>query len=43
MVTHPSDPQRARLLSDRCQEIFNHAAFRAGGTDIHYLEKRLAL
>ncbi len=25
------------------QEIFNHAAFRAGGTDIHYLEKRLGL
>jgi acetyl-CoA carboxylase biotin carboxylase subunit len=25
------------------QEIFNHAAFRAGGTDIHYLERRLGL
>jgi len=25
------------------QEIFQHAAFQAGGTDIHYLEKRLAL
>ena len=25
------------------QEIFNHAAFQAGGTDIHYLEKRLGL
>jgi acetyl-CoA carboxylase biotin carboxylase subunit len=25
------------------QEIFQHAAFRAGGTDIHYLEKRLGL
>ena len=24
-------------------EIFSHAAFRAGGTDIHYLEKRLGL
>lgn len=24
-------------------EITNHAAFRAGGTDIHYLEKRLGL
>ncbi len=25
------------------QEITNHGAFRAGGTDIHYLEKRLGL
>ena len=25
------------------QEIFRHAAFQAGGTDIHYLEKRLGL
>jgi acetyl-CoA carboxylase biotin carboxylase subunit len=25
------------------QEIFTHSAFRAGGTDIHYLEKRLGL
>jgi acetyl-CoA carboxylase biotin carboxylase subunit len=25
------------------QEIFNHAAFRAGGTDIHYLERRLGI
>ncbi len=25
------------------QEIFNHAAFRAGGQDIHYLERRLGL
>ena len=25
------------------QEIFMHSAFRAGGTDIHYLEKRLGL
>ncbi len=25
------------------QEIFTHAAFREGGTDIHYLEKRLGL
>ena len=25
------------------QEIFSHAAFRSGGTDIHYLEKRLGL
>jgi acetyl-CoA carboxylase, biotin carboxylase subunit len=25
------------------EEIFNHSAFRAGGTDIHYLEKRLGL
>ena len=25
------------------QEIFHHSAFRAGGTDIHYLEKRLGL
>ena len=25
------------------QEIFLHAAFQAGGTDIHYLEKRLGL
>lgn len=25
------------------QEIFQHAAFRKGGTDIHYLEKRLGL
>jgi acetyl-CoA carboxylase biotin carboxylase subunit len=25
------------------QEIFQHSAFRAGGTDIHYLEKRLGL
>jgi acetyl-CoA carboxylase biotin carboxylase subunit len=25
------------------QEIFQHAAFRSGGTDIHYLEKRLGL
>jgi acetyl-CoA carboxylase biotin carboxylase subunit len=25
------------------QEIFLHAAFRAGGTDIHYLERRLGL
>jgi acetyl-CoA carboxylase biotin carboxylase subunit len=25
------------------QEIFQHAAFRAGGTDIHYLENRLGL
>jgi acetyl-CoA carboxylase biotin carboxylase subunit len=24
-------------------EIFQHAAFQAGGTDIHYLEKRLGL
>jgi acetyl-CoA carboxylase biotin carboxylase subunit len=24
-------------------EIFQHAAFRAGGTDIHYLERRLGL
>ncbi|HEX7079923.1 MAG TPA: acetyl-CoA carboxylase biotin carboxylase subunit [Gammaproteobacteria bacterium] len=25
------------------EEIFQHAAFKAGGTDIHYLEKRLGL
>ena len=25
------------------QEIFNHAAFQNGGTDIHYLERRLGL
>ena len=25
------------------QEIFKHSAFRAGGTDIHYLERRLGL
>ena len=25
------------------QEIFNHAAFRSGGQDIHYLERRLGL
>jgi acetyl-CoA carboxylase biotin carboxylase subunit len=25
------------------QEIFNHAAFRGGGLDIHYLERRLGL
>jgi acetyl-CoA carboxylase biotin carboxylase subunit len=25
------------------QEIFQHSVFRAGGTDIHYLEKRLGL
>ncbi len=25
------------------QEIFQHSAFQAGGTDIHYLEKRLGL
>jgi acetyl-CoA carboxylase biotin carboxylase subunit len=25
------------------QEICQHAAFQAGGTDIHYLEKRLGL
>ncbi|MGE0582555.1 MAG: acetyl-CoA carboxylase biotin carboxylase subunit [Steroidobacteraceae bacterium] len=25
------------------REIFNHAAFRAGGQDIHYLERRLGL
>jgi acetyl-CoA carboxylase biotin carboxylase subunit len=25
------------------QEIFQHATFRAGGTDIHYLERRLGL
>jgi acetyl-CoA carboxylase biotin carboxylase subunit len=25
------------------REIFQHSAFRAGGTDIHYLEKRLGL
>ncbi len=25
------------------QEIFNHAAFQTGGTDIHYLERRLGL
>jgi acetyl-CoA carboxylase, biotin carboxylase subunit len=25
------------------QEIFNHAAFRTGGQDIHYLERRLGL
>jgi acetyl-CoA carboxylase biotin carboxylase subunit len=25
------------------QEIFQHTAFRAGGTDIHYLETRLGL
>ena len=25
------------------QEIFSHSAFKAGGTDIHYLEKRLGL
>jgi acetyl-CoA carboxylase biotin carboxylase subunit len=25
------------------QEIFQHSAFRTGGTDIHYLEKRLGL
>ncbi len=25
------------------QEIFQHAAFRTGGTNIHYLEKRLGL
>ena len=24
-------------------EIFQHTAFKAGGTDIHYLEKRLGL
>ena len=25
------------------QEIFNHSAFAQGGTDIHYLERRLGL
>jgi len=25
------------------QEIFQHSAFRTGGTDIHYLENRLGL
>jgi acetyl-CoA carboxylase biotin carboxylase subunit len=25
------------------QEIFSHGAFKSGGTDIHYLEKRLGL
>jgi acetyl-CoA carboxylase biotin carboxylase subunit len=25
------------------QEIFQHSAFQKGGTDIHYLEKRLGL
>jgi acetyl-CoA carboxylase biotin carboxylase subunit len=25
------------------QEIFSHSAFKSGGTDIHYLEKRLGL
>ena len=25
------------------REIFQHAAFKQGGTDIHYLEKRLGL
>jgi acetyl-CoA carboxylase biotin carboxylase subunit len=25
------------------QEIFNHAAYQKGGTDIHYLERRLGL
>ena len=25
------------------REIFQHAAFQTGGTDIHYLEKRLGL
>ena len=25
------------------QEIFTHAAFQKGGTDIHYLERRLGL
>ena len=25
------------------QEIFSHTAFKAGGTDIHYLEKRLGI
>ncbi len=25
------------------REIFQHAAFKTGGTDIHYLEKRLGL
>ena len=25
------------------QEIFQHSAFQQGGTDIHYLEKRLGL
>jgi acetyl-CoA carboxylase biotin carboxylase subunit len=25
------------------KEIFQHGAFRAGGTDIHYLERRLGL
>jgi len=25
------------------QEIFQHSAFKAGGTDIHYLERRLGL
>jgi len=25
------------------QEIFQHGAFKAGGTDIHYLERRLGL
>jgi acetyl-CoA carboxylase biotin carboxylase subunit len=25
------------------QEIFTHSAFRSGGTDIHYLEKRLGI
>jgi acetyl-CoA carboxylase biotin carboxylase subunit len=25
------------------QEIFNHQAFRSGGQDIHYLERRLGL
>ena len=24
-------------------EIFQHGAFKAGGTDIHYLERRLGL
>ena len=25
------------------REIFQHGAFKQGGTDIHYLEKRLGL
>jgi acetyl-CoA carboxylase biotin carboxylase subunit len=25
------------------QEIFNHAAFKVGGLDIHYLERRLGI
>jgi acetyl-CoA carboxylase, biotin carboxylase subunit len=35
--------ERTKTTTPLHQEIFTHAAFKNGGQDIHYLERRLGL